>query len=191
MTEKQKVKLLLKLKSHININLGSSGNLITGFINVDIVKQPGVDVVWDLERFPWPFPDNCADLLIASQLVEHIDPHGGIFIKFMDEAWRILKPKGQFMIATPYGQSAAYVQDPTHCNPCNELTWSYFDPADDMTKGMLYTNYHPKPWKILENSWYSQGNCEILLEKRPDCSKYHTPDITRNRTLTLVMPEKK
>src|SRR3990167_3541145 len=115
MTQKQRVKSLLKLKTHININLGAADSPMTGFINVDIQDLPGVDVVWDLEKFPWPFPDNCADLLIASQLVEHINPHGGIFIKFMDEAWRILKPKGQFMIATPYAGSIGYWQDPTHC----------------------------------------------------------------------------
>ena len=84
MTQKQRVKSLLKLKTHININLGAADSPMTGFINVDIQDLPGVDVVWDLEKFPWPFPDNCADLLIASQLVEHINPHGGIFIKFME-----------------------------------------------------------------------------------------------------------
>jgi hypothetical protein len=106
----------------------------------------------------------------------------------MDEVWRITKPKGQFMIATPYGSSEAYVQDPSHCNPCNERTWSYFDPFDEMTNGALYTNYRPKPWRILENSWYSQGNMEIILEKRLDDPKLHEKDITRNGTLTILKP---
>lgn len=191
---KERVKLLLKLKSHININLGAGETLVKGFINVDMVEKPGIDVVWDLEEFPWPFPDNCADLLIASQLVEHINPHKGVFIQFMDEAWRILKVGGQFMISTPYGSSDAYVQDPTHCNPCNQLTWSYFDPMDDMTGGNLYKNYKPNPWKIIENSWYSNGNMEILLEKRPDDPKYRTPEIINNRTIAVfqeIKDEKK
>ena len=173
LTTKQKVKSLLKLKTHININLGAADSPMTGFINVDIQDLPGVDVVWDLEKFPWPFPDNCPDLLIASQLVEHINPHGGIFIKFMDEAWRILKIKGQFMIATPYAGSVGYWQDPTHINGCNELTFAYFDPLDAITGGELYKNYRPLPWHILENSWYNTGNLEVLLEKRPDLPEYH------------------
>lgn len=115
MTSLGQVRTLLKTKTHINVNLGAADSPMTGFINVDMQDLPGVDVVWDLEKFPWPFPDSCVDLLIASQLVEHIEPHGGIFIRFMDEAWRILKPKGQFMIATPYAGSAGYYQDPTHC----------------------------------------------------------------------------
>ena len=173
MTEKQKVKHLLKTKSHINVNLGCANAPMVDFINVDMLDLPGVDVVHDLEVFPWPFPDACVDLIIASQLVEHITPHKGIFIKFMDEAWRILKPKGQFMIATPYGTSTGYIQDPTHCNPCNELTFAYFDPLDATTGGFLYKNYQPKPWHIMENAWYSNGNLEVLLEKRPDDPRYH------------------
>lgn len=115
MTEREKVKHLLATKSHVNVNLGSGDAPMVGFINVDMQRLPGVDVVHNLEKFPWPFPDNSVDLIIASQLVEHIEPHGGIFIKFMDEAWRILKNKGQFMIATPYAGSIGYFQDPTHC----------------------------------------------------------------------------
>jgi SAM-dependent methyltransferase len=182
---------LLKSKTHININLGAGEAPIAGFINVDLKSLPFIDVVWDLEQFPWPFPDECADLIVASQLVEHINPHKGIFMKFMDEVWRITKTGGQFMIATPYAGSVAYYQDPTHCNPCNEMTWEYFDPFGPTSGGGLYKNYKPRPWKIVENSWYSQGNMEIILEKRPDDPSYHLPDTNVNTTLTLVKPIKK
>ena len=123
MSLKYQVNRLLKDRSQVNINLGSGDTPQHGFINVDIKNLLGIDIIWDLEEFPWCFPDECADLLVASQLVEHINPHKGVFVKFMDEAWRILKPKGQFMIATPYAGSVGYYQDPTHCNPCNEFTW--------------------------------------------------------------------
>ncbi len=191
MNVKKLVKTLLKIKTHININLGSGDAPIHGFINVDMVERPGVDVIWDLEKFPWPFPDNCVDLIIASQLVEHIDPHKGVFIKFMDEAWRVCKTKGQLVIATPYGASAAYMQDPSHCNPCNEMTWAYFDPFDAITNGMLYKNYRPKPWRIVENSWYSQGNMEIVLEKRLDDPSYHEFPLCSRKILTVVREDVK
>lgn len=174
MTELEKVESLMKLRAKVQVNLGCADSPLPNFINVDMLDLPGVDIIHDLETFPWPFPDNSVDLIIASQLVEHINPHKGIFIKFMDEAWRILKDKGQFMIATPYAPSTGYFQDPTHVNPCNELTWSYFDPVDERTGGNLYKNYRPKPWKIVENVWYSNGNLEVLLEKRPDDPVYHT-----------------
>jgi hypothetical protein len=43
----------------------------------------------------------------------------------------------------PYGANHFFVQDPTHCNPCNEITWQYFDPTYN-----LFKVYFPKPWKI-------------------------------------------
>ena len=168
---KKQVLEVLKKNTHVNINLGAGDSPQPGFILVDKIKYPNIDVVCDLEKFPWPFPDECADLLMASQLVEHIKPW--LFLDFMAEAWRILKPKGHFMIATPYAGSPGFWQDPTHCAGFNELTWSYFDPLDATSNGMLYLNYRPKPWKIIENSWFSNGNLETVLEKRPDDPSYH------------------
>ena len=69
------------------------------------------------------------------------------------------------MIAVPYAGSQGYFQDPTHCNPCNEVTWAYFDPLD---RSGLWGIYKPKPWKIIADSlsWNVNGNMEVVLEKR-------------------------
>jgi SAM-dependent methyltransferase len=162
------------LKEHqqgIRIDIGCGGNKQDGFVGIDYRKLPGVDIVHDLEKFPWPLPDECASLAMSSHVVEHINPHGGVFLRFMDEAWRILKPGGQFMIATPYAGSPGYWQDPTHCNGCNEMTWAYFDPME--AGGHLYKIYQPKPWKIESSTWNIAGNMEVLLVKRKDDKSYH------------------
>lgn len=161
---KKATKDLLKEKGQVRIQLGGGEDATKGFINVDIRDIPSADVVHDLEVCPWPFPSECADLLIASHLVEHINPHKGGFIKFMDEAWRVLKPGGEFMISTPFAGSYGYFQDPTHVNPCNDATFWYFDPMKN--KGALYNVYKPKPWKIKASAWDMQGNLEVLLIKR-------------------------
>jgi SAM-dependent methyltransferase len=163
------IKQLLKEKSHVNIQLGGGKDCPRGFINVDVIDAPYVDIVHDLQKTPWPLPDACADLIVASHLVEHINPADFGFVKFMDEAWRISKPKGQFMISTPFAGSYGYFQDPTHVNPCNDATFWYFDPMKN--HGNLYNVYKPKPWKIKALSWDMQGNLEVLLEKRKDI--YH------------------
>lgn len=162
------------LKQHqqgIRLDVGCGGNKQPGFVGIDYRALPGVDIVHNLEEFPWPLPDRCANLAVASHVVEHIDPHGGTFLKFMDEVWRILKYGGQFMIATPYAGSHGYFQDPTHCNPCNESTWYYFDPL--AVGGQLYNIYKPKPWKIEVNAWHVNGNMEILLTKRKEDPSYY------------------
>lgn len=147
----------------IKLDIGCGANKQPGFVGIDIRELPGVDIVHDVEVFPWPLPDDCASLAVASHLVEHIDPHKGVFLRFMDEVWRVMKEDGQFLIATPYAGSYGYWQDPTHCNPCNEATWGYFDPEHGSG---LYGIYKPKPWKIVNSVWQQHGNMEVVLAKR-------------------------
>ncbi len=184
----------------VHIDLGGGGNPQPGFLNVDYRPLPQVDVVHNLCVFPWPLPDECASVVMASHLVEHInptcfDPRFGllvelmvkkgllkpeevskyigetdsppVFMRFMDEVWRILKPGGKFMIAFPHGRSEGFLQDPTHCNQRNETTWCYFDPLHPRDpQGILYGIYKPKPWKVEMNDWNVSGNCEVVLSKR-------------------------
>lgn len=149
----------------IKLDIGCGANKQEGFVGLDILPLKGVDIVQNLETFPWPLPDECASFAMASHVVEHINPAGGIFLKFMDEVWRVLKPGARFAIAVPYAGSQGYWQDPTHCNGCNEITWTYFDP---LAETGYYRFYKPKPWKIVPGSlsWQVHGFMEVVLEKR-------------------------
>jgi len=153
------LKNLIKAKSGICLDIGCGSNKQPNFVGMDKRKLPGVDIVHDAEEFPWPLPDTCCNKILMSHLYEHIKPW--LSIKLMDECWRLMKNEGQLLISTPYCTSFGYYQDPTHCNPANEATWTYFDPDQP-----LYKIYEPKPWKIVRNSWQSNGNMEVILEKR-------------------------
>lgn len=165
------ISLLKQNEQGIKLDLACGANKQPGFVGIDIRELPGVDIVHDLEKVPWPLPNECANLAMASHLVEHINPHGGVFLRFMDECWRVLKYNGQFVISTPYAGSPGFWQDPTHCNGCNEMTWAYFDPIE--AGGHLYKIYKPKPWKILSCTWSAIGNMEIILEKRKEDKSYY------------------
>lgn len=136
------------------------------WVGIDIRRLPGVDIVHNLEVFPWPLPDECVLVAICSHVVEHINPHGGVFMRFMDELWRVTKPGGEVLIAHPHGSSQGFLQDPTHCNAINETTWAYFDPFEDRAHGMLYEIYRPKPWRIKLLNWSPAANVEVALVKR-------------------------
>lgn len=157
---------LLAEKSGIRLDIGGGANPQPGFVNLDKRGLPGVDIVHDVEEFPWPLPDECVLVAMASHLVEHINPAGGGFIRFMDEVWRVLKPGGEFAISCPHGSSQGYLQDPTHCNQVNEATWSYFDPECPRTGGALYAIYQPKPWRVKYLTWSPNANIEVILVKR-------------------------
>lgn len=42
-----------------------------GFMGIDICDIPGVDIVWDLETFPWPIWNNEVTDFVCSHYVEH------------------------------------------------------------------------------------------------------------------------
>ena len=159
-------KLLAENYMGIRLDIGCGGNKQPGTVGMDIRDEPGVDIVQDLTKFPWPLPDNSVSQAIASHVVEHINPADFGFIKFMDEVWRVLQPGAQFLIATPMGGSPGYWQDPTHVNGCNENTFRYFDPEEPVAQGQLYGIYHPKPWKIDAMTYNEHGNLEVALSKR-------------------------
>ena len=165
----QKVEKIVKAKAGIRLDIACGANKQgADWVGIDIQKLPGVDIVHDIETYPWPLPDSCVLISVASHIVEHINPAKFGFINFMNEIWRITKPGGQLAIATPYAGSLGYYQDPTHVNPCNEVTWSYFDPEDVRTGGQLYKIYQPKPWKIVHCSFSTSGQLEVILEKRKE-----------------------
>ena len=164
---------LLRERGGIRLDIGCGANKQHGFVGLDIRPLPGVDIVHDINVHPWPLPDECCIMAFASHLVEHIPPvaikaDGGTwfpFVAFMDEVWRILKTEAQFAMALPHGSSQGFLQDPTHCNPCNEATWAYFDPENGSG---LWTIYKPRPWKITVLSWTPIGNIEVVVAKRED-----------------------
>lgn len=182
------IKQLLKTKSGIRLDIGGGANPNPGFVNIDILPLKEVDIVWDLEEFPWPLPDESVLTASASHVLEHINPHKGVFIKFMDEVWRVLKPDAQFLFVVPHASSPGYQQDPTHINMINETTMHYFDPDPEHNNigESLYQFYRPKPWKIIQQYWNPAGNLEVALRKRRmDKSYLSEPhiinDITKER----------
>lgn len=171
---------LLQEKGGIRLDIGCGANKQKGFVGMDVQPLTGVDILHDWNQHPWPLPDDCVLQAIASHVVEHIPTvawENGhtrlLFIEFMDEVWRIMKPGGQFAIAYPHGSSQGFLQDPTHCHALNETQWAYFDPLE--LNGMLYAFYRPRPWKIESLSWNPAANVEVLLSKRIEDPSYGRP----------------
>ena len=170
-----KVLKLIEGKKGVKIDLGCGPNKQDkDWFGIDYRALPGVDLVHNLENYPYPLPSDIGSMAVASHVVEHINPHGGVFIEFMNEVWRLLKPGADFLISTPYAGSPGYWWDPTHCNPCSEMTLEYFDPEGPLTQGGFYKIYAPLPWKIKVNTWHDVGNLEAVLTKRPLDDKWNT-----------------
>ncbi len=153
----------------MKLDIGCGNHKDLGWVGIDIQRLPGVDIVHDLNMHPWPIEAESVDEAKAWHIIEHIPPvcvteHGTLssFLEFMDECWRVLKTGARLDIETPYGSSAGFLHDPTHCNPVDEITFEHFDP-----EYRRYLTYQPKPWKIIQLHWTSDGNVNVVLEKRP------------------------
>lgn len=153
---------LIEAHSGIFLDIGCGENKQPGWVGIDMRDVSGVDIVHNVTDYPWPLPDESVKLAVASHLIEHIAPHDFGFVRFMDEVWRVMQVGAEFAIATPHGSSQGYIQDPTHCNPCNEATWDYFCPH---RASGLWHIYRPKPWAIKALTSNPSANMEVILVK--------------------------
>ncbi|MFH1593022.1 MAG: methyltransferase domain-containing protein [Candidatus Woesearchaeota archaeon] len=81
-------------------------------ITIDKVRLPGIDIVHDLNKSPWPFKENEFDEVLCFMILEHLDD----FIKAVEEIWRISKQGGIVRVTVPFFPSMYAASDPTHKN---------------------------------------------------------------------------
>lgn len=118
----------------MQLNLGCGSKPLEGFVNVDIAPIDGVDVVMDLDTFPWPWEDQSVSFIKAMDIFEHVSEP----VMFMRESWRVLKPGGILDLHVSYWKSENAYTDPTHKRFCTEATFDYWVPGT-----MLHDNYGP------------------------------------------------
>ncbi len=104
------------------LNIGCGADIREGYVNCDVVKLPKADVVCDLDKYPWPFPDNSFSEIICSHILEHLDD----FNKAINEIWRISKPGAIIKVYSPYYVSWSYAADPSHKRVFCYRTFDYY-----------------------------------------------------------------
>lgn len=109
----------------LRLHLGCGRTILKGFINIDRVKLPGVDVVADLNdcrNTRLPFDNDSVETFYLSHVIEHIPDS----LALMQELHRIAKPGASLVARTPYGSSDDAWEDPTHVRPYFIQSWGYF-----------------------------------------------------------------
>lgn len=107
----------------VKLDLGCGQNKKTGYLGVDIKKIQGIDIVHDLNKYPYPFENNSIFEIYCSHFIEHVKN----IKSFMEECYRILKPESIIQIIAPYYTSIRAFQDYTHIRPISENTFLYFN----------------------------------------------------------------
>jgi SAM-dependent methyltransferase len=118
----------------VKLNLGAGNDVRDGFVNHDISKLPNIDVVFNLNSYPWPWDDNSFEEIVAHDLLEHLDD----FMRAMEEIHRILSLSGIIKLSVPYWNSCARYIDPTHKIGLHEDTFKFFDPSSHYCQERFY-----------------------------------------------------
>ena len=93
----------------MKLNLGCSNQILKGWRNVDCRPLPGVDMVWNLDEMPWPWPDGSVDEIFMAHCLEHLcDP-----LKALNECRRVLKVGGKLTVKVPHAKGA-FANSPAH-----------------------------------------------------------------------------
>jgi predicted SAM-dependent methyltransferase len=80
------------------LQLGTSNNLLNGWLNTDITPNHASVVYMDATR-RFPIDDNTLDYIICEHMIEHIPYHDAQTM--LRECHRVLKPGGRVRFATP------------------------------------------------------------------------------------------
>ncbi|MCP4642290.1 MAG: methyltransferase domain-containing protein [bacterium] len=106
------------------LNLGCGDDILDGYVNLDVVARPGVDVVHSMNDLPWPLPDSQFDEVRCIDILEHLPDTLGV----MSEMWRVCKPGARVFLRVPHWNSKWAWLDPQHIKAFAGETFHFFDP---------------------------------------------------------------
>ena len=106
----------------MKLNLGCGRDIRQGWLNVDKVALSEGVRICDLERTPWPWPDNEFEEVCASHVLEHLPDK----MEVIEELWRVCKHEARIEIRLPAWNHPLLWQDPTHRTAWHIDNFDYF-----------------------------------------------------------------
>lgn len=116
------------------LDMGCGPDKIAGAVGVDHVPFPGVDVIWDLEKWPYPFEDGSVDHVYFRHSLEHLADAAGA----VREAARILREGGRLTIICPHFSSLNAYSDLTHRRALGMQAFRLLCRSPRETAGSIY-----------------------------------------------------
>ena len=80
------------------LHLGCGSHRLPGWINIDFVRTPAVDVWWNLGQ-PVPLPGGSCRYIFHEHVLEHFELSRALFL--LRECHRLLQPGGVLRVAMP------------------------------------------------------------------------------------------
>jgi SAM-dependent methyltransferase len=93
-----------------SLDIGCGRCKTPGSIGIDRIALPGVDIVHDLDQFPWPFASDEFAIIYANHFLEH----AGHILETLGEIHRICQANGRLIVRVPHYASDNFHTDLTH-----------------------------------------------------------------------------
>ena len=138
------------------LNLGCGRFPKPGFVNVDWVRAPGVDVIHDLTRLPYPVPDGAFERIVADHVLEHLPE----VFQVMAELHRLLRPGGALVLRVPHFSRG--FSHPEHKRGFDATYPYYFDP--NFPGGYTGTHFLCEQVRM---RWFAQPYLKKTVLPRP------------------------
>ncbi len=133
-----------------------------GYVHHDRVALDGIEVIHDLNVFPWPWADDSWDYIEFSDCIEHMK---GDLVQVMDELHRILRPHGYVYIHTAQVGSWQLFTDPPHVRGFTLESFDSFDPERQWGEAYPYTD---RKWKLVNATDDGAGGLIFVLGPRKE-----------------------
>lgn len=103
------------------LNLGSGSDSRSGYVNLDRIALPEVDVAGTLDPAALPFADGSFGLVLCVDVLEHVNA-----VPALREIHRVLVPGGAAVISAVHFTSRNLYVDPTHVRGFSVRTFEFF-----------------------------------------------------------------
>src|SRR5579885_3148933 len=104
------------------LDVGCGSHKTPSAVGIDQLELTGVDIVHDLNHFPWPLPDNAFDFIVCKHSLNHLSD----LVRTMEEIHRVARPRATVYVLAPHYASDNFNTDPTCKFHMGYRTFNYF-----------------------------------------------------------------
>jgi SAM-dependent methyltransferase len=118
-----------------SLDVGCGPYAKRGDVGIDRSPGPAVDIVHDLNVFPWPIADATFERVLCTDVLEHLPE----IIPVMEEIHRVGTPGAIVQIEVPTASSRYFYTDPTHVRGFGYRSFEYFEPNTEYASRYGYS----------------------------------------------------
>lgn len=144
------------------LHIGCGPTSKRGDVGIDVLPGPAVDIVHDLDRFPWPVDDDSFCAVICEDVLEHLRD----IPRVMEEIYRVSIDGAIIDIKVPSGTSSDVFIDPTHRRGFSFRSFDYFDPSKTYyAYGYSTARLHVEDWQFVPQPGRLLGPIDRVVAK--------------------------